>query len=105
MGGAGILPLRNTGRNACTTLAINFIIHLPKNLIFLLIFTKNRECPVLVMIKIIFPFILSVKRLCCLKGDENAVSRDETGRITPQKNITKKPWQFEQSLGIKYFSH
>ncbi|SOH02538.1 MAG: hypothetical protein CV080_09140 [Candidatus Kuenenia stuttgartiensis] len=45
MGGAGILPLRNTGRNACTTLAINFIIHLPKNLIFLLIFTKNRECP------------------------------------------------------------
>ncbi len=43
MGGTGILPVRNTGRNACTTFAINFIIHLPKNLIFLTIFTKNRE--------------------------------------------------------------
>ncbi|QII12167.1 hypothetical protein KsCSTR_27880 [Candidatus Kuenenia stuttgartiensis] len=58
----------------------------------------------LVMIKIIFPFILSVKRLCCLKGDENAVSRDETGRITPQKNITRnrgnlsKVWASNTSL-------
>ncbi|MCR4293238.1 MAG: hypothetical protein NUV76_10230, partial [Candidatus Kuenenia sp.] len=44
-GGTGILPVRNTGRNACTTLAINFIIHLPKTLFFDYIYKKSGMHP------------------------------------------------------------
>jgi len=48
--------VRNTGRNACTTLAINFIIHLPKTLFFDYIYKKSGMHPPCVKIEINYDF-------------------------------------------------